>query len=114
MSGDDSDPDPIKRAPLKNFVKEQTDLRAGSDALDELEAGLLYLTELLWKEASLRAENDGMKTVKKSHFNSAYKELFEPHRELQKSSSKLEQMSEEMEELSKRSPVYKDWESYDE
>ena len=114
MSDNDSEPDPIKDAPLKRYVKSKTNKNAGSEALGELEAELLYIAEILWKEASLNAEKDDMKTVQKRHLDDAYDGIFMPHDELIKSSDSLKKMGSDMKQLAEELPVYKNWESYEE
>jgi len=114
MSEDNSDPDPIKTAPLKNYVKQFTEKRAGSEAVDELEAELLFVAQILWQEASERAEADGYKTVQIEHLEDAYDDLFEPHELLQSASKEIEDLGEQIEEVKDRSPIYKEWSSNEE
>lgn len=108
------DPNPIKTAPLKSYVKDQSDLRAGSDAIDELEAELLYLTRILWLEASQRAEERGRKTVQKQDLSSAYDDLFEPHELLMEAQEDISGLADRLEDTADRSPIFKNWSSYEE
>lgn len=111
---EDSDPEPLKRAPLKEFLRNQSDLRIGGDAVEEFEAEIMFLMGILWKEAARNARDRGYKTVQKEDVKVAYDELVAPHTRLMQTSQKLEEMSSEIEELAQNSPVYKDWDSYDE
>lgn len=116
MSNGDSenDPDPVKSAPLKDYVKQFSDLRASSDAIDELEAELLFIARILWQEASARAQDENYKTVQLDHLEDAYDDLFEPHNLLQSATDDINQLSEQLEEVKNRSPIYKEWDSNEE
>lgn len=107
-------PDPIKEAPLKNYVKQFSEMRASSDAIDELEAELLFIARILWQEASERAEDDGYKTVKKDHLEGAYNDLFKPHNLLQSATNDVNKLKNNLQDLQSRSPIYKEWDSNEE
>ena len=62
--GSDSPPSPVKPHSLKKFVREQSDMRAGADAVDELHHHLEFIAERIWLEAAKEAEDDDRKTVK--------------------------------------------------
>jgi histone H3/H4 len=111
---DDDSPDPVKRAPLKNYVKQYSDMRASSDAIDELEAQMLFMAEILWREASHRSNERGYKTVQKQDLKETYDQLFAPQTLLMQASSKLENLSDDIEIMAHESPMYKNWESNDE
>ena len=114
MSGDDSDPDPVKTAPLKNYVKQFSDLRAGADAIAELEAELLFISRILWQEASRRAVEDGYRTVQLEHLEGAYDDLFEPHNLLYDAVREIDEIQGRLEEIRDRSPIYREWTTDDE
>lgn len=114
MSGEDSEPDPVKRAPLKNYVKQFTDKRAGSDAIDELEAEMLFISKIIWQEASQRAEDRGLNTVQEQDVEGAYNDLFEPHQILHEASNEIGDLGQKIEVISDRSPIYKTWDSNEE
>lgn len=110
----DDSPNLIKRAPLKTYVKQYSDMRASSDAVDELEAQMLFMSEILWREASHRSNERGYKTVQEQDLKEAYDQLFAPQTLLMRASSKLENLSEDMNVMAHESPMYKNWESNDE
>lgn len=89
-------------------------MRAGSDAVDEINAELLFLAETLWREAAKRASDRDLETVQQRDVRKAYDDLFEPHELLNEAQERLEEANEDLADVSDRSPIYKDWSPYDE
>lgn len=102
----ESTPTPIRPNPLRDFVKQHSEKRAGGDAVDLLLEQLEFLGESIWKEASRKADEKGRKTVKEEDVQEAYDEFTEPHDLLRETSDKLDWMKRDLDRQVEQSPIY--------
>lgn len=109
-SGEDDDPNPIKVAPLKQLVKQHSDKRTGSDAINSLIGQLEFLAERLWLRASHYADERGKKTVQEQDIQRAYDDLLYPHDLLKDAAEELNLMSDTMDEYAEQSPIFDEYE----
>jgi len=110
MTGDEEDSNnsvsPVKPHSLKNFVKEQSDMRAGSDAVDELHHHLEFIAERIWLEAAKEAEDDDRKTVKQRDVQEAIDAVTQPHDLIKETSRHLSYMQSMIDGQVEKSPLY--------
>jgi len=110
MTGDEEDsgssPSPVKPHSLKNFVKEQSDMRAGADAVDELHHHLEFIAERIWLEAAKEAEDDDRKTVKQRDVQEAIDSVTQPHDLIKETSRHLSYMQNMIDGQVEKSPLY--------
>lgn len=113
MEGDDegsesvqSIPTPVKPTSLKKFVKQYSEKRAGTDAIDELQHHLEFIAERIWLEASKQAEDDGRKTVKERDVQHAIDEMTEPHDLIKRTSEQLDWMKRNLDRQVEQSLLY--------
>lgn len=102
----ENSPSPIKPHSLKNFVKEQSDMRVGGDAIDLLQHHMEFVAGRIWLEASKHAEEDERKTVKERDVQHAIDVVIKPHDLIKETSQNLDHMKEIIDELLERSPLY--------
>lgn len=108
-AGDDESndvPPPVKPTSLKNFVKAQSDMRAGSDAIDLLQTHLEIIIERMWLEACKHAEDEGRKTVKDDDIQHAINQLTEPHDLIKSTADKLHWMKKDLDRQVEQSILY--------
>lgn len=99
-------PSPVKPHSLKNFVKEQSDMRAGNDAIDELHHHLEFVAERIWLEAAKEADDDDRKTVKKRDVQEAIDAVTQPHDLIKETSRHLSWMQNMIDRQVEKSPLY--------
>ncbi len=99
-------PSPVKPHSLKNFVKAQSDMRAGGDAVDELHHHLEFVAEKIWLEAAKQAEEDDRKTVKRRDVKEAIDAVTEPHDLIKETSRHLSYMQNMIDGQVEKSPLY--------
>lgn len=99
-------PPPVKPTSLKRFVKQQSDMNAGGDAVAELQHHLEFVAERIWLEASKHAEDDGRKTVQERDVQHAIDEFTEPHDLIKKTVEDLDWMKRNLERQVEQSIVY--------
>lgn len=104
--GDEETPSPVKPTSLKNFVKEQSGMRAGGDAVDELHGHLEFVAEKIWLEAAKQAEDDGRKTVKQRDVQEAIDAVTQPHDLIKETSRHLDYMKNMIDGQVEKSPLY--------
>lgn len=99
-------PSPIKSTSLKRFVKQQSDMRAGGKAVDELHHHLEFAAKRIWLEASKHAEEDDRKTVKQRDVQRAIDKYLEPHNAIKRTVEKIEAMKQSLEGQVEQSVVH--------
>ncbi|MCU4750914.1 NFYB/HAP3 family transcription factor subunit [Halobacteria archaeon AArc-curdl1] len=104
--GEGETPSPVKPHSLKNFVKTQSDMRAGGDAVDELHHHLEFVAEKIWLEAAKQAEEDDRKTVKRRDVKEAIDAVTEPHDLIKETSRHLSYMQNMIDGQVEKSPLY--------
>ncbi len=102
----DDPPSPVKPHSLKNFVKKQSDMRAGGDAVDELHHHLEFVAERIWLEAAKQAQDDGRKTLKQRDVQDAIDAVTEPHDLIKKTAQHLDYMKRMIDGQVEQSPLY--------
>jgi histone H3/H4 len=97
---------PVKPTSLKKFVKQHSDRRAGSDAVDFLQSHLQFTAKRLWLEAGKHAEDEGRKTVQEEDIQHAINQLTEPHDLIKRTADKLEWMKDDLDRQVEQSVLY--------
>lgn len=103
---DNGSPSPIKPHSLKGFVKEQSEMRAGGDAVEELHHHMEFIAERIWLEAAKQADDDGRKTVKQRDVQEAIDAVTQPHDLIKETSRHLDYMKNMIDGQVEKSPLY--------
>lgn len=109
MTDGDDEHNPISTAPFKEFLRDQTDKRVGTDASDRLNRQLLGVAQCVWKRAGELAEEQDYKTIQEQHVKTAYDEFVQPQAVLMDAADKIDSAHDQVIEQAERTPLYRQY-----